>query len=209
MPKQFNPCSSLRGVRGSGRRSNLEIIAEWIAAATCGRPRNDEIMAHCLKSENRTTFTGNKMEFKTAKKNYAMYHVGLKILLQKGEEFLFLRSADGVSWDLPGGRIDDVEHETPLVEILAREVAEELGGEIKYKLGKPLFQFRRYFENKGWHIFCVVYEAEYVSGEIQLSSEHSGYQWISPKDFQFSEKDFFSAEEFRAFQEYFREFSMR
>lgn len=144
------------------------------------------------------------MEHKTSKRNYAVYHVGLKILLKKGDEFLFLKSADGTQFDLPGGRIDDVEHETPLVEILAREVAEELGEEIKYKLGKPVFQFRRHFESKGWHIFLTVYEAEYVSGEIQLSSEHSGYQWITPEKFQeFAENDFFSAEEFRAFREYF------
>lgn len=188
MPKHSNPCSSLRGVRGSGRRSNLEITAEWIATAAYGRPRNDGIC----------------MENKTVKRNYAVYHVGLKILLKKGDEFLFLKSAYGTQFDLPGGRIDDVEHETPLVEILAREVAEELGGEIKYKLGKPVFQFRRHFEKLGLRIFCVAYEAEYISGEIHLSSEHSGYQWITREKFQeFAENDFFSAEEFRAFREYF------
>lgn len=144
------------------------------------------------------------MDNKTGKKNYAVYHVGLKILLKKGEEFLFLKSVDKAHIDLPGGRIDDVEHDTPLADILTREVAEELGGEVKYNLGKPVFQFRRYFESVGRCIFLTAYEAEYVSGEITLSSEHSGYQWITPEKFQeYVEDDFFSKEEFRAFQEYF------
>lgn len=134
---------------------------------------------------------------------YAFYHVGLKILLKKGNEFLFLTEAGGKRFDLPGGRIDDVEHTTPLTEILAREVMEELGEEIKYKLGKPIFQFRRHRENIDLHVFLTVYEAEYVSGEIQLSSEHSNYKWINPKEFDFEEKDFVHKEEYLAFKKYF------
>lgn len=147
------------------------------------------------------------MGHKITKQNYAMYHVGLKILLRKGGEFLFLKSIDGAHWDLPGGRIDDAEHETPLEEILAREVREEIGEEIKYKLGKPILQFRRHFAKKGWHIFLTVHEAEYVSGEIRLSSEHGGFQWITPEKFRkFAENDFFSAEEYKALPEYLGEF---
>ena len=120
------------------------------------------------------------------KKAYAIYHVGLKVLLKKEDEFLFLTDAVGKHFDLPGGRIDDVEHTTPLIEVIAREVSEKLGEEIKYKLGKPVFQFRRHFESKGLHIFLTVYEAEYLSGEIKLSAEHSDFQWINPRKIEMS-----------------------
>lgn len=45
----------------------------------------------------------------SAKRACAIYHVGLKVLLKKGDEFLFLTDAVGKHFDLPGGRIDDVE----------------------------------------------------------------------------------------------------
>ena len=137
------------------------------------------------------------------KRAYAIYHVGLKILLKKGDEFLFLTGAVGKYFDLPGGRIDDVEHTTPLTEVIAREVSEELGEEIKYKLGKPVFQFRRHFESKGLHIFLTVYEAEYLSGEIKLSAEPSNLQWINPRKVDLKEEQFFHKEEYFAFKKYF------
>lgn len=138
-----------------------------------------------------------------AKRAYAIYHVGLKVFLKKGDEFLFLTDAVGKHFDLPGGRIDDVEHTTPLTEVIAREVGEELGEEVKYKLGKLVFQFRRHFESKGLHIFLTVYEAEYLSGEIKLSAEHGGLQWINPKKVDLKEEQFFHKEEYLAFKKYF------
>lgn len=137
------------------------------------------------------------------KRAYAIYHVGLKILLKKGDDFLFLTDAVGKHFDLPGGRIDDVEHITPLTEVIAREVGEELGEDVKYKLDRPVFQFRRHFESKGLHIFLTVYEAEYLSGEIKLSVEHSGLQWINPRKIDLKEELFFHKEEYLAFKKYF------
>lgn len=116
---------------------------------------------------------------------------------------MFLTDAVGKHFDLPGGRIDDSENNVSLDKIIAREVGEELGEEVKYTLGRPVFQFRRHFESKGLHIFITVYEAEYLSGEIKLSHEHTNYQWIDPKEFEFKEDDFFSSEEFIALKKYF------
>ena len=144
-----------------------------------------------------------KINNQPTKRAYAMYHVGLKILLKKGDEFLFLTSDDGRHLDLPGCRIDDIEHTVPLPEVIAREVREELGEGVKYKLGKPVFQFRRHFEQWGWHIFLTVYEADWLSGNIQLSAEHSKYQWLHPKKADLKEKDFFHKEEYLAFKKYF------
>lgn len=135
-------------------------------------------------------------------RDYALYHVALKILLKKRDQILLLKSPRGYL-DLPGGRIDNVEDTTPLTEILAREIREELGESIKYKLGKPLFQYRRFFPKKDWKIFLTVYEAEYISGEIQIFEEHSEYLWINPKEYNFKEEKFFNQEEYLAFKEYF------
>lgn len=138
-------------------------------------------------------------------RDFATYHVGFKILLKKGDEFLFLKSVDGSTWDFPGGRIDEVEHETPLQEVLDREVREELGNEIEYEVYQPIAQFRRHFESYDVHVFITVFAADYIAGEIKLSNEHSEFIWINPKEHVFKESDFFSKEEFDAIMKYFQE----
>ncbi len=134
-----------------------------------------------------------------------MCWVGLKLLLKKGNEFLFLKTAGKpIFWDLPGGRVDNVEGEVSLEKILKREIKEELGNKIKYKLGVPLFQFRR----KGRHGACfnllTVYEGKYLGGGVKISFEHSAYKWINPKKYKFNKKDFFNKEEYSAFMKYFK-----
>jgi hypothetical protein len=48
-----------------------------------------------------------------------------------------------------------------------------------------------------------VYEAKHLSGKVKLSDEHTKYQWINPKKFEFSQKDFLHKEEYLAFKKYF------
>ena len=139
-----------------------------------------------------------------AKREYANYQVGLKILLKKEDEYLFLTCVDDKRYDLPGGRIDDVEHTTPLSEIIQREVSEELGEDVRYKLGRPVFQCRRYLKNKGTYVFLTIYEADYLGGEVEMSPEHIGYQWINPKKFDLKREYFTSEEEYLAFNNYFK-----
>ena len=142
------------------------------------------------------------------KRDYGIYHVGFKILLRKGNRFLFLKSASKKYWDLPGGRADNIEYKTPIKKIIEREVKEELGDKARYNLGKIVFQYRRYSPNRKIYVFTTVYEAEYLSGEIKLSPEHSSYEWIDPKDYKFKEKEFCSKEDFKeeylAFKEYLK-----
>jgi len=135
-------------------------------------------------------------------KAYAIYQVSLKALIRKGDDFLFLRTPKRKLFDLPGGRIDEVEGRVPIYKIIEREVAEELGDKLKYKLGKLAFQFRR-DSKKHPPVFIAVYEAEYLSGEPQLSNEHSGYQWINPKKDDLKMEEFFDEEEYLAFRTYF------
>lgn len=136
-------------------------------------------------------------------KQHALYHVGLKVLLKKGQEYLFLSMGNYSEvpyLDLPGGRIDADEQSTSISEILGREIREELGS-IQYQIIKPVVHFRRYFPDRNLRIFVVVYEAEYISGDISLSDEHSGYKWLLPS--QLSKMQFCSEEEYQALHTYF------
>lgn len=140
------------------------------------------------------------------KRDYALYQVALKAMIRKNGQVLFLRLNESENrLDLPGGRIDNVESKVPLEKILEREIKEELGHGIKYKLEKPLFQFRRATKSKLRGVFnlLTVYEAKFISGKIKLSPEHTSYEWINPEAYQFKPKDFFNKEEYLAFKKYF------
>ncbi len=138
------------------------------------------------------------------KRDYGVFHVGLKILLEKDGKFLFLRADNKINWDWPGGRIDNVETMADLESVIKREIGEELGKEVKYKLGKPIFQFIRYFRSRDIYIFITLYEAKYISGEIKLSHEHFSYEWLDPKKDKLNKKDFFNLEEYFRFRSYFK-----
>jgi len=139
---------------------------------------------------------------KAPARDYALYQVAIKVLLRKGDEVLMLWVSDG-KFDYPGGRIDNVEGKVPLSQILAREIREEIGTKVKYKVGKPLFQFRRFYKEK--YILQTVYEGEYLGGEIALSEEHEKWFWLNPKTHQFKPREFCSREEYEAVTKYFRE----
>ena len=145
---------------------------------------------------------------KSVKRDYGVFQVALKVVLHKGDKILFLRDNNTRrTWDWPGGRIDNVEYETSLERIIAREVREELGPRVKYVLGKPVFPLRRWtmWNGKKTCIFCVFYDAKFVSGKIKLSSEHIAYEWIDPKNFRMKRSDFNHKEEYPAFKKYFAE----
>lgn len=142
------------------------------------------------------------------KRDYGVFQAALKIVLHRGDKILFLRDNNArKTWDWPGGRIDNVEYETPLEKIIAREVREELGSRVKYVLGKPVFTLRRWtmWNGEKTCIFCVFYDARFISGEIKLSSEHTAYEWIDPKNFRMKRSDFNHKEEYPAFKKYFAE----
>lgn len=144
-------------------------------------------------------------EIEAKKRDYGIFHVGLKVLMQKGDKFLFLRDETGKIWDWPGGRIDNLEMKTPLDKIIAREVKEELGPDVKYKLGSPIFQFRRYFKSRDIWIFQTYYLAKYISGKIKLSHEHTVYEWVTPEKIKsFKTSEFYSPEEKKIFLDYFK-----
>jgi 8-oxo-dGTP pyrophosphatase MutT (NUDIX family) len=138
------------------------------------------------------------------KRDYGIFFVCFKLILKKRNKFLFLKCPRNVYWDLPGGRADNTEYKTPIKKILEREVREELGDKVKYEIGKIAFQHKRYVPKRITYNFITYYEAKYISGEIKISPEHSGYYWINPKNYKFKEKQFTCKEEYLAFKEYFK-----
>lgn len=139
------------------------------------------------------------------KREIAQYHVGLKVLLRRGDEYLFLHfnnPSGGSYYDWSGGRIDVGEEDIELMTILDREIREELGPTIQYKLGKPAFVSRRFFPNAGLKIFLTMFEAQLLSGEIQLSDEHVHFEWLQPKDVK--PESFVSESEYQAWLAYLK-----
>lgn len=136
--------------------------------------------------------------------NFGVYFVGFKLALWKGGRILLLQDRNYGWRDLPGGRTENTEYERPIEKILVREVREEIG-RVRYTLGKPAFQYRRWHSTRHVHILTTVYEAQYISGRVVLSEEHGSYEWVIPRDVRFSPDDFSSREEHRAFKKYFAE----
>lgn len=117
------------------------------------------------------------------------YNVSLKVFLKndKGEVLILQAAREGTYkgfYDLPGGRIDIDEFETPLEEVIRREIQEEVGQvEFDLKL-KPVALGRNENPNKVGplggpiRVFNVFFEAKYLSGEIKISPEHSSFKWL-------------------------------
>ncbi|HXD53759.1 MAG TPA: NUDIX domain-containing protein [Solirubrobacteraceae bacterium] len=119
--------------------------------------------------------------------NKDTYFVAVKAMVRRGDELLITHDVFG-QWDLPGGRLRPEDFETPLDEVLARKMREELGDEFRYALGDPRIFFRHERAEQGLddrqvRIFAVGYEAEYVDGTIALGPHHDRYLWVDASSF--------------------------
>ncbi len=102
----------------------------------------------------------------------------IKAIIQKADKVLLIKKSDKVDiypgrWDLPGGRLNPDE---TWEQGLAREVQEETG--LKVKLIREV----RDWESNKWDTIGKTVFCEYMSGEVQLSWEHTEYRWIKPVD---------------------------
>lgn len=115
-----------------------------------------------------------------------LYFVAVKILFERNGDLFIFKDRYG-EWDIPGGRIQKHEFDVPLKNIIARKVREELGTAVKYRLGEPLVFMRHERQEVGAkkkiRIFAIGYSADYLEGEIKLSSQHSEYLWVPIKSF--------------------------
>lgn len=113
------------------------------------------------------------------------YHVAMKAFVRKDDKVLILMEADDVGKaDLPGGRIAIGEFDVPLDDILAREIEEELGADVRYRNNGPVAIFRHRrpeitaLGKPEVRVLMIGFELEYLGGEIKLSEEHTAYQWV-------------------------------
>ncbi|MBI4146932.1 NUDIX domain-containing protein [Candidatus Woesearchaeota archaeon] len=100
-----------------------------------------------------------------------------KAVLKKGEKYLILLRSKQARfypehWDFPGGNLEEKEHPLHGVE---REVFEETG--LKVKALKPVTAFDEYENNTRYHF--ITYSTTILSGEFQLSSEHTAFRWAT------------------------------
>jgi 8-oxo-dGTP diphosphatase len=120
----------------------------------------------------------------------ANFHVSFKIILKnKNGAILVLECPDSSQmkgyYDFPGGRILDSEVTMQFGKIIKRELEEELGSQIKYRLKpSPVALGRHFFywdtpSNKDRQdIFWVFFEAEYLGGKVKISDEHKDFKWV-------------------------------
>ena len=116
------------------------------------------------------------------------YYVAVKVFLEKDGKFFACRDKYG-SWDLPGGRIKKDEFDAPMEQIIRRKMSEELGDQLKYKIGKPIITMRheRIEDAPGnpmIRIFSVGYEATLLDGEPKISDLFVESMWADIKTFQ-------------------------
>lgn len=83
-------------------------------------------------------------------------------------------------YDLPGGRIDEGECTTPILEIIQREVREELGSELCFTLDDVPIAIGRHQSKEGQWVFYVMFEGTVDNPEapFTISAEHAGWAWL-------------------------------
>lgn len=113
----------------------------------------------------------------------AFFQISLKVMLKnENGETLILGCPKENSmcgyYDFPGGRIREDEVREDFLRIIKREVEEELGDQVKYRITeKPVAIGRHLYKEKCF--FWIIFEAEYLGGEIKISDEHSSVEWIA------------------------------
>lgn len=143
------------------------------------------------------------------------YKYLLKTFVSNSEQQILLlkRSATDRSrancWDLPGGNIDvaDIttysshsgkgDHDDILNQVLSREIKEETNLDIA--IVAPILAASAFNQDKNMFIIAIAYYSHVIepTSDVQLSSEHSEFQWVSRadlKDFHFGDDGgFYSA----------------
>jgi 8-oxo-dGTP pyrophosphatase MutT (NUDIX family) len=114
--------------------------------------------------------------------NPQFFKVSLKAIIKnKMDEYLILKASSNRwfkgFWDLPGGRINKDEININFHKLIDREIKEEAGTSVKYKLRLDPVSLSKYKFPNGACTLYILFEAKYISGKIEISEEHSEYQW--------------------------------
>jgi len=117
------------------------------------------------------------------------YQVSLKAIIKNNRGEILALEADFSGtmkgfYDLPGGRIDAGEFTVSFSEIIKREIFEEVGN-IEFNLNpKPVAIGRHLIpasiskSGSDIHVLYLFFEAEYLTGQIFISNEHTGFKWV-------------------------------
>lgn len=132
-------------------------------------------------------------------KQIDFYQISLKPLLLNGDnKILALKAVDNGTfsgfYDLPGGRIDTDEFNVPFTEILKREVKEEIG-DININIAPDLVAYGRKVilaehtasKEKDIHVLYLFFQGYYLGGNIRISKEHTGHEWLDLNDIKLEE----------------------
>jgi 8-oxo-dGTP pyrophosphatase MutT (NUDIX family) len=123
---------------------------------------------------------------KYAKERRDLYYVAVKAFLEKDGKLFIFKDRYG-DWDIPGGRIQEHEFNVPLEQVMKRKMREELGGSVRYSLGKPVVFMRHErveaMLKRKVRIFAVGYKATLLGGSIRLSDQHTESLWVPVKSF--------------------------
>ncbi len=106
-----------------------------------------------------------------------LFFVGQKAFIEKDGQVLILHHENGL--DFPGGKIN--QHTLDFIPELQREVREETNLEIE--VGDPFVIWHTEFQIDGYFVFLVGYKCKYISGDVKISDEHTGYQWVNENDY--------------------------
>lgn len=118
--------------------------------------------------------------------NNKKFEISLKLILKnnKGEtlllEIIDLHPLSGF-YDLPGGRIQEGEENLNFVEVLKREVSEEIGNVQLSISPKPVGIAKyNYFGsfNKPENGVWIFFEGKFIGGKPEVSEEHKSYKWV-------------------------------
>jgi 8-oxo-dGTP pyrophosphatase MutT (NUDIX family) len=126
------------------------------------------------------------------------FYIGQKAFVNRNGKVLTLDDPE-IGIDFPGGKIQV--GETDFSKSLKREVREETGLEIT--VGRPFvtWEIQMFNHYKGNRLFLVGYACSYVSGEVKISSEHTGFKWVSKSTYKKIESN---TEHFKALSKYFK-----
>ena len=144
------------------------------------RPDNAAVSnATAIDSRDRARNHGDWTARSLMPRTIQKFEVSLKAFVARGNEALFVREADTGYWELPGGRIDAGEETAPHELILAREIEEELGSQIRIAVGTDTVTWTRRRPLDGAFLFIVARVCHWRSGEIRLSHEHDDHAWVA------------------------------
>ncbi len=107
------------------------------------------------------------------------FEVSLKAFIMQDGRALLVQESDTGYWELPGGRIDVGEERLDHAAILAREIAEELGPDLRVTTSLEAVTWVRQRPTDGVFQFLVARVCHVTSGAICLSDEHAHAAWHS------------------------------